>query len=140
MPWTYNQSTGELRRNGQLVGTGYAGAGTTAATGRNNPAMENVANAGPIPAGEWDIGTAFNSNNTGPNVVPLTPVGHNAHGRTAFQIHGNNAANNASQGCIVMGPTIRQQVIDSGDTILRVVAGTAAATPTPTPTPGPAAQ
>lgn len=104
MPWEYNQTTGQLRHNGQVVGTGYSGAGMTAATGRNNPAMEAVANAGPIPAGQYQIGQAFNSQNTGPNAIPLTPVGHNAHGRTAFQIHGNNSINNASTGCVIMSP------------------------------------
>lgn len=139
MSWEYNQTTGELRHNGQLVATGYSGAGMTAATGRNNPAMEATANAGPIPAGQWRIGQAFNSANTGPNAIPLTPVGHTAHGRTAFQIHGNNATNNASTGCIIMGPTIRQQIINSGDTVLNVVSGTPTPTLAATPTPGAAA-
>jgi hypothetical protein len=136
MTWEYNQTTGEMRHNGQLVGTGYSGAGTTTATGRNNPAMESTANAGPIPAGTWQIGTAVNSSQTGPNSIPLTPVGHNAYGRTAFEIHGNNTKNDASHGCIIMPPTVRQQIIDSGDTTLRVVPGTAPPTPPSTPTPG----
>ena len=149
MPWEYNQTTGELRLNGRLVGTGYSEAGMTAAKGRNNPAMEDQSNAGPIPAGQWQLGTAFDSDQTTDNAIPLTPVGHNAHGRTAFQIHGNNDDNNASAGCIIMGPWIRQYIIDSGDTILHVVPGVGPspsptfnrtpgpdATPSPTPTPG----
>ena len=121
MPWTYSQSTGELRRNGSLVGTGYSGAGNSAATGRNNSAMQDVANHGPIPQGQWTIGTARRHATKGPTVMALTPVGHNALGRTAFLIHGNNAVNNASQGCIILGPTIRNQIASSGDTTLTVV-------------------
>ncbi|MBN1669662.1 MAG: DUF2778 domain-containing protein [Kiritimatiellae bacterium] len=121
MSWEYDQSSGELRHNGILVSTGYSGAGMSAATGRNNPDMENVANAGPIPQGQWTIGQPFDSDTTGPNVLPLSPIGHNAHGRTAFQIHGNNNTNNASTGCIIMGPAIRQQIAASGDNVLNVV-------------------
>lgn len=50
----------------------------------------------------------------------LTPIGHSALGRSAFMIHGNNVQNNASQGCIILGPTLRQQIAGSGDTQLRV--------------------
>jgi hypothetical protein len=121
MPWEYDQSSGQLRHNGVLISTGYSGAGMTPATGRNNSAMQGVANAGPIPQGQYNIGAMVNSQQTGPNVLPLAPVGHNALGRTAFQIHGNNATNNASSGCVIMGPAIRQQIANSGDTILNVV-------------------
>ena len=120
MPWTYSQSTGQLRHNGVPVGTGYSGAGTTATTGRNNSAMQNVANHGPIPQGQWTVGTAFNHPQKGPTVMSLTPVGHNALGRSGFLIHGNNATNNASQGCIILGPALRQQISNSGDTTLTV--------------------
>ncbi len=52
--------------------------------------------------------------------MSLAPVGHNALGRTGFMIHANNAQNNASQGCIVLGPALRQQIANSGDTQLTV--------------------
>ena len=32
----------------------------------------------------------------------LTPLGHNALGRTGFMIHGNNVQDNASQGCVIL--------------------------------------
>jgi len=121
MPWTYSQSTGQLRHNGVLVSTGYSGAGISAATGRNNPSMQGVASVGPIPQGLYTIGPLHNSPNTGPNVMNLTPNGHNAQGRTDFQIHGNNATNNASHGCVVMPPAARQQVSSSLDHQLNVV-------------------
>jgi hypothetical protein len=120
MSWTYNQTTGQLRHNGAIVGTGYSGAGTTAATGRNNPAMEAIANQGPIPQGNWTIGAAFNDATRGPTSMTLNPLGHNAHGRTGFMIHGNNVTNNASTGCIILGPAIRQQIASSGDNVLVV--------------------
>ncbi|CAD5372059.1 conserved hypothetical protein [Rubrivivax sp. A210] len=120
MPWTYSQSTGQLRHNGTLVGTGYSGAGLTSAGGRNNPAMQNVPNQGPIPAGQWQIGNAYQHANKGPTSMNLSPVGHNALGRSAFMIHGNNVQNNASQGCIILGPALRQQIAASGDTQLTV--------------------
>jgi hypothetical protein len=121
MPWEYDQSSGQLRHDGNLVGIGYSGAGLIRATGRNNPAMENLANQGPIPRGTWQIGQAVNHPTKGPNTMPLIPVGHDAHGRTGFLIHGNNQTNNASEGCIILGPAIRQQIINSGDTVLNVV-------------------
>jgi hypothetical protein len=83
--------------------------------------MQNVVNAGPIPQGQWHIGNLMNSSVTGDNVLPLTPVGHNALGRTAFQIHGNNPTNNASHGCVIMPLAIRQQIANSGDHVLNVV-------------------
>jgi len=120
MPWTYSQSTGQLRHNGALVGTGYSGAGMTAASGRNNAAMQGVPNQGPIPAGTWSVGNAYGHPQKGPTSMNLTPVGHNALGRTAFMIHGNNVQNNASQGCIILGPVLRQQIASSGDHVLVV--------------------
>lgn len=120
MSWTYSQSTGELRHNGVLVGTGYSGAGATAAAGRNNPAMQGAHDQGPIPAGEYHVGNAYSHPQKGPTVMALTPVGHNALGRNGFLIHGNNAQNDASQGCIILGPAIRQQISASGDTQLFV--------------------
>jgi hypothetical protein len=121
MPWEYSQSTGRLRLNGQVVGTGYSGAGLTSTTGRNNSSMQSVANAGPIPQGQWTIGAPISHATKGPMVMRLTPVGHTALGRSGFLIHGNNAANNASEGCIILGPALRLQIAQSGDTALSVV-------------------
>lgn len=120
MPWTYSQATGELRHNGVLVGTGYSGSGTSAATGRNKPAMQNVHNQGPIPTGQYQIGNAYNHPQKGPTAMNLTPIGHSAQGRGGFMIHANNVQNNASQGCIILGPVLRQQVASSGDHQLMV--------------------
>jgi hypothetical protein len=120
MSWTYSQATGELRHNGILIGSGYSGAGIAAANGRNNPAMQGVSNQGPIPTGQYSIGPAYNHVQKGPTVMNLTPVGHLALGRTGFMIHGNNTQNNASQGCVILGPAIRQQIAASSDNVLVV--------------------
>lgn len=50
----------------------------------------------------------------------LTPVGHNALGRGGFMFHGDNVQNSASQGCVILGPTIRQQISASGDHVFTV--------------------
>jgi hypothetical protein len=102
------------------IGTGYAGVGA----GLNNPDMQDEAFVGPIPQGYYDIGPQFNSPNTGPGVMNLTPwESTETFGRDDFQIHGDNAClcNSASEGCIVLGPQIRDQIANSGDNLLRVI-------------------
>jgi hypothetical protein len=118
--WTYSQSTGHLTHNGESVGTGYSGHGA----GRNNPAEENVKNVGPIPKGEYTIGPAYTDPVRGPIVMRLTPSGgQNMFGRDGFLIHGDNSKmdGSASDGCIILGPTIREQISKSTDRKLTVV-------------------
>lgn len=117
MPWIYDQSSGEITHDGSYVGTGYSGNGTS----RNRPTDQHLRNRGPIPRGRYTIGPPHQSARTGPHVLNLRPNGHNALGRTDFQIHGNNATNDASNGCIILGPAIRRQISSSGDTTLIVV-------------------
>jgi len=121
MTWKYDQSSGDIEHNGKFAGTGYSGAGRLLHEGRNNPAMEKLKQKGPIPAGKWSIGKARTSPQTGPIVMDLTPVGHDAHGRSAFQIHGDNTAGNASEGCIILARGIRKDIDASGDRDLEVV-------------------
>ena len=115
MPWSYSQSTGQLTRNGVPLGRpGYSGA----PEGQNNPNMQQVPNVGPIPRGTYRIGPPRSSSARGPHVLDLTPVGHNALGRTAFLIHGerrDGPPGLASTGCIILPLHIRQQVVASGD-------------------------
>ncbi|QJC55795.1 Protein RhsD [Polaromonas vacuolata] len=123
LDWVYSQSTGQTTHvdsngNSANVGTGYAGT----SNGRNNPAMQNVSNVGPLPRGTYDIGAGHYSSNTGPNTMNLTPKpGTDTLGRDLFRIHGNNAANDASHGCVILGPNIRNQINNSADRVLRVV-------------------
>ena len=117
MPWTYNQTTGQLTHNHAQVATGYSGAGT----GRNNPQMEAVHNVGPIPAGRYTIGGAYDTGTHGPHVMRLTPVGHIARGRSGFLIHGDNVNHTASQGCIILSRNIRDRMSNSTDHELNVI-------------------
>lgn len=120
--WTYAQKTGTLLQNGQSVGTGYSGFDN----GKNNPALQAVADAGPIPQGSWIIvGPPFNSPDHGPFVLRLEPdTGTNTFGRSGFLMHGDSieAPGCASRGCIIQPRTVREQVWQSGDTVLEVVA------------------
>lgn len=119
--WIYNQATGLLSRDNKKIYTGYSGYGHTLEEGRNNPLMENVAAKGPIPKGLWKITEKYDSNKVGKYALVLVPVGHNAHKRSAFRIHGNNKSNNASNGCIILPLNIRELIWESGDRDLRVV-------------------
>ncbi len=120
MSWTYHQKTGALMppNSTNAVGEGYSGTGV----GRNNPALEWMPEVGPIPAGLWTIGP-MNSNHPhlGPDVMALTPVGHDAHLRTDFFMHGNNITNDASKGCIIQAHGVRMMVNSSTDKQLLVV-------------------
>lgn len=114
MPWTYTRSTGTLSDpDGNIVArNGYSGAGD----GRNNPAMENVRNVGPIPRGSYRIGNARHSVRTGAVSMDLTPeTGTATFGRSAFMIHGDNLDHTASTGCVILGRPVREQINRSAD-------------------------
>jgi Protein of unknown function (DUF2778) len=119
--WTYAQKSGELWREGQLVATGYSGCDE----GKNNPAMQGVEDVGPIPQGDWTIeGPPINTAKHGPFVLTLTPSpGTDTLNRSGFLIHGDSikAPGTASEGCIIMAQTVREQIWDSGDRDLEVV-------------------
>ncbi|NBB17027.1 DUF2778 domain-containing protein [Caulobacter sp. SLTY] len=119
--WTYRQRTGHLLKDGVFVAKGYSGDGPAFAEGRNNPDMEHIKGKGPIPRGRWTISKPRNSVNVGPHAMDLVPVGHDAHGRTAFMIHGDNKAQDASRGCIILPRNIREKISASGDRKLTVV-------------------
>lgn len=118
--WKWDQSAGELSRDGTLVSKGYAGRGR----GLNNPAMQAATALGPIPAGNWTMTSIGKSPNTGPNTIVLVPdAGTNTFGRSAFRIHGDNSSGlrNASHGCIILPLAIRLKIWGSGDRKLQVV-------------------
>jgi RHS repeat-associated protein len=120
---TYSQSSGQMSCFNDGAGQpyynqpgGYSGAGA----GRNNPNMQNTPNVGPIPQGSWRVGPPYNSPNTGPNTIPLTPLPGNQCASTprdctSFRIHGNNSSNDASTGCIILPPGRTQ--IPPGETV-----------------------
>jgi hypothetical protein len=117
--WIYRQSTGELTLNGKLVATGYSGHDK----GLNNADAEGEKNVGPIPRGEWSIGEAFKHDTKGPVVMKVTPIGHDARGRSGFLIHGDNAKmdKSASEGCINLERVARDKIAESGFKKLLVV-------------------
>ena len=119
MPWEYKQPSGELWRNGQKIAQGYSGKGA----GKNNDSMENFTTIVPIPRGKYRINSPRDSVNTGPYVLPLLAVGHTAHGRTSFQIHGDSIKypGTASSGGIIMPRAIREKIWGSHDRELTVV-------------------
>lgn len=117
MTWTYSQSTGDLMLDGDFQTRGYSGTGH----GRNNPDMQDVQGVGPIPQGTYQIGQAYDHPHLGLCVMNLEPrSGTNTFGRSLFRIHGNNAENDASHGCIVIEPATRRLIAASADTQLRV--------------------
>jgi hypothetical protein len=122
MTWNYQQSTGQLSHDGELIATGYAGIGD----GLNNPTAQNQSFVGPLPAGTYTIGEAMaDGGHMGPFVLPLTPWSVNQmFGRSGFFIHGDTPArdNSASNGCIVLDRQWRQMIAQSGDTVLTVAA------------------
>lgn len=116
----YQQLSGGIWLGSKYLGAGYSGNGI----GLNQPSHEADANVGPIPAGFWKIERWDDHHgDKGPIVAVLSPVGHNAHGRSAFLIHGDNSLGNhsASHGCIIANRDIRQRLRDSGDTELEVI-------------------
>lgn len=119
MPWEYYQSSGEIKHNGVVVGTGYSGKDK----GKNNPHMESIPFIGPIPRGLYVIGKPRNTSSHGPFVLDLIPKGHNALGRSEFLIHGDSIKNpgKASEGCIILPRLIREKIAYSGDKLLKVV-------------------
>lgn len=122
MTWTYTQTTGELRdASGNLKASGYSGN----TWGLNNPAAQYQIGIGPIPTGDYTIGPPHSPvDHLGPLALPLWPAKTNEmHGRAGFFMHGDNRFGNhtASNGCIIMSPTVRQAVHLSLDKQLRVV-------------------
>lgn len=123
--WQWDQSKGELTRNGSFVSIGYSGKGR----GKNNPSLQGVAGIGPIPCGMWQITDMYNSPNVGPYAIRLEAMDgtlndkHDATGRGAFRIHGDSikAPGTASRGCIILPRAIRERIWKSGDRQLKVV-------------------
>ena len=109
MSFQFQQSTGELRRNGVLLAMGYSGNGA----GMNNPAMQDRANEGPIPQGVYTIEPAYNDDVVGPVAMNLEPApGNKMFGRGGFMIHGDDVIeeHRASDGCIILDRYARDEI------------------------------
>lgn len=94
---------------------------------RNNPSCEGLMGVGPIPAGNYHIGRPYHSPRVGPLTFPLVPIDHDAHGRSAFRIHGDSRDGDASRGCIVLGRPHREAVVHYAPRRLDVVPDSSAA-------------
>lgn len=117
--WQYHQKTGQIYRNGVLQGFGYSGHDA----GKNKPEAEALRAVGPIPRGKWLIEKWLDKHpSKGPIVAVLKPVGHDAHGRSGFLIHGDSIATPgaASLGCIILSRHLRELMMESGDKELEV--------------------
>lgn len=93
---------------------------------RNNPNAEAEPNRGPIPRGRWMMGKPYNSARVGPLCIPLLPAAETStFGRSAFLIHGDNAAGDASEGCIVAPRPLRHllatHIQQGGEIVLYVI-------------------
>lgn len=118
MTWTYHQATGQLLHDGAFAYCGYSGTGP----GRNNPVAESIPNVGPIPRGLYDIVGPVEHPGLKAPVFRLVPRPEtDTHGRAGFLIHGDNVNNDASHGCIILGPAARVLILNSSDRELEVV-------------------
>ena len=118
--WIYKQSTGELFRNGKIFGKGYSGV----LTSKNNPDREHVRGMGPIPRGQWRIGSTGNSK--GPLTITLNYISGSFFGRDlrTFRIHGekiHGVPGFASAGCIIINYDARLLVSKDTGAVMEVV-------------------
>jgi hypothetical protein len=120
--WVYEQVTGDIRYDGKVIASGYSGHGE----GKNDPSKQNVRMVGPIPEGYYTIEPPRETKSHGPYVMPLIPFPQNQmFGRSGFMIHGDSikAPGTASEGCIIVGRTVREAIWQSNDRTLKVVSG-----------------
>lgn len=123
---TYRQSSGHVTciddsTNRVLFSViGYSGTGE----GRDSPQHNGSENVGPTPRGTWEIGAVVPGARTGPISIRIRHVGGETfpatRDRGTFLIHGDNRINDASEGCLILGPVQRQVLVDHGGGTLHV--------------------
>lgn len=119
--WLYEIVSGRLYRDGSEVGQGYSGDPAH----KNDPAAQSLRNQGPIPVGDYTIGSPVNTLTHGPYVLPLYPdPKNNMWNRFSFLVHGDSVLEpgTASQGCIILAHALREMIWDSTDHTLQVIA------------------
>lgn len=124
MSWIYQQLTGRMLYNDEVVGIGYSGH----ADGVNNPAMQSLPFVGPLPCGIYTMGPIVDHPDLGPATIILVPDPSNEmFDRDEFRIHGDSVAHAglrmASDGCIILPRDVRETIWNSGDRMLQVVSG-----------------
>ena len=119
--WTYSQTDGRVTKEGVgILATGYSGAGD----GKNNPAMQEIKDKGPIPCGRYTIEEPRDTARHGRYAMPLVPDPYtNLFGRDLFWIHGDSVEHpgEASEGCLILPRFARERIWQSGDHDLQVV-------------------
>ena len=125
MPWVYEIMSGNLYDpTGKFVYRGYSGGDQGRhPEGVNNPDDEGLKNIGPLPEGLYTFGTPVEHTHLGPYAIPLTPDPSNdMKGRSGFFMHGDTVAYHAaSEGCIIMPKTVRENCKTSQDQQIHVV-------------------
>jgi hypothetical protein len=125
MTWIYSQDDGRLYdKDGLHIATGYAGGNC----GKNpecvnNPDSQSVKKFGPLPVGIYTFGEVVLKSTLGPFAIPLIPDKlNNMFGRGHFYVHGDTSpSGNASEGCIIMARSVRNEMYESLDHRLEVV-------------------
>lgn len=116
MTWIYSVRKKSFTHNGNFkFNAMYAGA----VGYKDDPQYEKLEGKGPLPRGKYKIkGKPFKHPHAGPYTLRLTPYpGNMMYGRSGFLIHGDSRERpgEASNGCIVLAPTFRHQIYESGD-------------------------
>lgn len=86
-----------------LVTNGYSGVPSY----RNDPAMVDMTDRGPIPPGRYAVAQSNYSMKTGPMTFRLAMLDGQDYGRSGFAIHGDNRDHTASHGCIILNRVVR---------------------------------
>lgn len=118
--WIYESGLGRISRNGATLAMGYSGFGE----GKNNPAMQDIHDVGPIPEGFYSIESPRDTVEHGDYVLPLVPKpGNIMFARAGFLLHGDSRTHpgEASKGCIITMLQARERIWTSGDHDLQVV-------------------
>jgi hypothetical protein len=115
------QSTGRFTLADGTVSEGYTGHGE----GKNNPAMQDVKNVGPLPRGRYVGICLWNPHpHVGAYAIELHPDSSNEmFGRSGFFLHGDSIEHpgEASDGCIIQPRAIREAFWTSDDHVIEVV-------------------
>jgi len=122
----FEQSTGKMfDESGECIAVGYAGGNCGKnPEGVNNTTLQASHSIGPLPQGVYTLGTAVEGSHLGAFAIPLIPdSGNEMFGRSAFFCHGDNSFGNesASEGCIIMPPSIRHQIYGSPNAQIKVI-------------------
>lgn len=109
----YSQISGELRAvdgdNFKVIALGYSG---KKGRSRNNPDHQDQKSKGPLPRGKYSIFEQPHARFAKPAFALIPHQGNEMHGRSGMWIHGDNAAGDASTGCIILDRGERIEVQD----------------------------